>query len=123
MNNTYLHFRVKMFLCLFLLTLASLACGVQTVSIPADTQPAPVVSAVVNPTATASHHTLTMYVKASALNLRECGAVDCPADPQGLKQGERVTVYLTCTGGKYADWVSLDVDCTRWVRSSWLEEK
>lgn len=114
---------MKKYLYLITLLLTSLACGVQTVSIPADTQPAPVVSAVVTPTATASHHTLTMYVKASALNLRECGAVDCPADPQGLKQGQKVVVYLTCTGGKYTDWVSLDVDCTRWVRSSWLEEK
>lgn len=62
-------------------------------------------------------------VTAHALNFRTCGSLDCPADPKGLKQGQEVRVYLHCTGGEFADWVSIDYDCTRWVRSSWLEAK
>lgn len=64
-----------------------------------------------------------MVVTAHALNFRTCGSMDCPADPKGLKQGQEVRVYLHCTGGEFADWVAIDYDCTRWVRSSWLEAK
>ena len=47
---TYFHFRVKVFLCLSLLTLASLACGVQsTLPVYENTAPAPEMSTVVNP--------------------------------------------------------------------------
>jgi len=52
--NPYYHLRSKVFLCVFIFTLSSLACGVQT-KLPAvaiDTQIATQISTAVNPTAT-----------------------------------------------------------------------
>lgn len=100
-----------------------LACGVAAPKagsqIYANTEPTAEMSTDVNP----ASDVVTMYVKAQNLNLRDCGSVACPADPKGLEKGKKVEVYLTCTGGIWKDWVALDVDCTQWVRSSWLEAK
>jgi len=92
-----------------LLALVSLACVAQ--------------SALPEPTTEVekSGESVEMVVIASRLNIRADSNEKSPADPQGLKQGDVVKVYLTCTGGEMRDWLAINRDCTKWVKASWLE--
>ena len=95
------------------LVLVSLACGVQGQKLK-----------VYQPTETATPPAvLEMVVIADALNIRADADYNSAADPVGLRKGEKVKVYLACTGGEVREWLSLNRDCTRWVKASWLEAR
>lgn len=97
---------------LYILILASLACGAQS-ALP--TLP---------PTATTEAEvetTLTGVVLAQSLNVRACPSETCTAEYKGLGQNAKVKLYLACTGGELKEWASINRDCTRWVKVKWLE--
>ena len=104
--------KMTIFLYISALMLVSLACGISSTgtslvnptSQPTETQPA----------------VLEMVVIADALNIRAEASYNSAADPVGLRRGEKVKVYLSCTGGEVREWVSLNRDCTRWVKAEWL---
>lgn len=104
---------MKKYLYISALVLSALACGVQGQklkvyqSMPTETATPPAV--------------LEMVVIADALNIRADADYNSAADPVGLRKGEKVKIYLACTGGEVREWVSLNRDCTRWVKASWLK--
>ena len=103
---------MRKFLSISALVFASVACG-----LPAASQIVyPQHSAAPTPPAV-----LEMVVIADALNVRAAATYLSAADPVGLRKGEKVKIYLACTGGEVREWVSLDRDCTRWVKASWLK--
>ena len=106
--------KTRIYLYIAVLMLASVACGVSAgeklkVYQPTETATPPAV--------------LEMVVIADALNIRADADYNSAADPVGLRKGEKVKVYLACTGGEVREWVSLNRDCTRWVKASWLEAR
>ena len=104
--------KAQIYLYIAVLMLVSLACGVQGQKLKVY-QPMPTGTA--TPPAV-----LEMVVIADALNIRAEANYNSAADPVGLRKGEKVKVYLSCTGGEVREWVSLNRDCTRWVKASWL---
>lgn len=104
---------MKKFLPISALVLSVLACG-----LPAASQIVyPQHSAAPTPPA----QVVEMIVIADALNIRAEATYLSAAEPVGLRKGEKVKVYLACTGGEVREWVSLNRDCTRWVKASWLK--
>lgn len=101
--------KMKKYLYISAIILSALACGLSPKVYPlhsaAPTPPAQVVE---------------MIVIADALNIRAEATYLSAADPVGLRKGEKVKIYLSCTGGEVREWVSLDRDCTRWVKASWM---
>ena len=105
----------KLLIWISLFTFPSLACGMQTSGAKSQS------ILTVSESPAQVNFTLQMVVTAEALNIREGASEHTPADLQGLEQGEPVTVFLSCTGGELRDWAAIDADCTRWVRSAYLE--
>ena len=108
--------KTSILLYIAVLVLAVLACGVPTLPTPAAPMrvlPAPSVA----PSLPA---VVEMVVIADNLNVRAEADYKSAADPLGLENGQVVKVYLSCTGGEMREWVAINVDCTRWVKASWL---
>jgi len=72
------------------------------------------------PTPPLSDVVIMQVVALEALNVRARPDHRAPAEYQGLKSGQNVKVYLSCTGGELREWVALDRDCTRWVNAAYL---
>jgi hypothetical protein len=99
---------------LYILAPVLLACVSQSVypnSSPAPTPPA-------QPTQPVK--VVEMVVIADALNVRAEATYLSAAEKLGLRKGQKVKIYLACTSGSVREWVAINRDCTRWVRSSWL---
>ena len=64
-----------------------------------------------------------VVIAAESLNIRSEPNESAPADKFGLQAGQVVHVYTECTGGFVKAWVSINSDCTQWVRSKYLEAK
>lgn len=107
-NKTRIHLPIS------ILVLSVLACGLPVASqiVYPQHDPAPTPPAVVE-----------MVVIADSLNIRAEASHLSAAEAEGLRKGQVVKIYLSCTGGELREWVSLDRDCTRWVKASWLEPK